>query len=136
MRSHLLPVFIGLVAGLLLSGVLEAQPASAKKAKEIRKKVEKVSSWETASTQFELNQCAGEGTQDAEKEMEMILAKIAVSYKSQPTFFKPMERSQKARKEWMYLEVAAHYPADPGGGYSWGSVQPMCQRGLETGFIR
>ncbi len=135
MRAPLLSLCFGVAVGLFLSGVLEAQPASAKKAKETRKKVEKVSCWETADTQFELNQCAGEGTRDAEQEMEKVLAKIAVAYKSHPTFFKHMERSQKAWKEWMYLEVAAHYPAEPGGGYSWGSVQPMCQRGLETSFI-
>ena len=67
--------------------------------------------------------------------MNKVLARIAVAYKEHPTFMKHMEESQRAWMNWMLLEVGAHYPADADGGYSWGSVRPMCQLGLQSGFI-
>ena len=133
MGSHILSAALGVAVGLLLSSALEAQPAAAKKKAPL--KAPEISCWETASTQFALNQCAAKDTQQAEAEMNKVLARIAVAYKEHPTFMNHMKRSQEAWMNWMLREVDAHYPTDPDGGYSWGSVRPMCQLGLQAGFI-
>lgn len=132
MRPHLLSICFGLAVGLALSGVVEAQQASAKKAKETKKEV---TCWDTAGSQIELNMCAGKDTEDTKKEMEKVLAEIAIAYKSEPNFLKHMEQSQKAWMAWMVLEAEAHYPADETGFYRWGTVRPMCQLGLQARFI-
>ena len=62
MRTHIISVGVGLIAGLLLSGVLDAQEASAKKTP---KKAKEVSCWDTAGSQVELNQCAARDTDSA-----------------------------------------------------------------------
>ena len=135
MRPHFLSICFGLVVGLALSGALEVQPASAKKAKETKKRSAQETCWDTAGSQIELNACAGKGTDATRMEMEKVLAKIALAYKSEPSFLKHIERSQKAWMNWMYLEVEAHYPPDKTGFYPWGTVRPMCQLGLQSQFI-
>ena len=137
MRTHILSAALGVAFGLLLSAGLETQPAAAKEKgqKSAPKKTQEIRCWDTASTQFDLNQCAAKDTQEVEAEMNAVLDKIAVAYKEHPTFMKHMKRSQEAWMNWMLLEVSAHYPADADGGYSWGSVRPMCQLGLQAGFI-
>ena len=132
MRPHALSLTLGLLMGLLISELIVGAPASAKKNPKAQAKV---SCWDTASSQMELNECASLGAQETRAEMDKVLTAIAHAYRSEPLFLVRLRESQEAWLRWMHAEIEAHYPIDEDGS-RWGSVRPMCQSGLASGMLR
>lgn len=75
-------------------------------------------------SQFELNQCAGQKDDAADRELNKTYREILTKYSDQPEF---LQRMREAQRIWLQLrdaELKMKYPLDRD---MYGSVQPMCE---------
>lgn len=76
-----------------------------------------------AQSQTAMNIKAGDGFEQADKELNMVYQKILKSYTAQPKFIAKLKVAQRLWVQLRDAELAARYP-DSG---SYGSVAPMCE---------
>jgi uncharacterized protein YecT (DUF1311 family) len=86
------------------------------------------SCWDTANTQFELNQCAGSDLDATDKELNKVYQQILKKYADDPVFIAKFKAAQRAWLQFRDAELAAVYPHESEPAY-YGSVLPMCHAG-------
>jgi uncharacterized protein YecT (DUF1311 family) len=96
---------------LLLTALLATFPAEAD------------SCLQSATTQNELNECAGKALQEAEAEMQQVREQIRKEKVEKPEFLEQFENAQRAWLAFREAELKALFPLDAG---QYGSVFPMC----------
>ena len=79
-------------------------------------------------TQVDLNESADGGLEDAERELESVLASIARQYADKPLFLERLDKAQAAWRAFMDAELEAIYPPTEFGDVfdSYGSMYPLC----------
>ena len=84
-----------------------------------------------ATTQMEMNRCAGVGFDTADSQLNSVYKKIQDLYKNDPVFLEKLKASQLAWLKLKEADIQLQYPHSAESGY-YGSVLPMCVSDYET----
>ena len=81
---------------------------------------------ETGS-QMAMNACEGQKLEQAEREMDAVLAQITREYADEPLFLEKLRVAQARWNDWVEAEMDAKYPVAEGDDprHAYGSVYPM-----------
>lgn len=82
---------------------------------------------DTAMTQLELNDCAGEQLAAADAELNRVYKAILEKYKNDPLFVEKLRAAQRAWLAFRDAEIEAKYP-HAGEAHYYGSIFPMCDQ--------
>jgi uncharacterized protein YecT (DUF1311 family) len=88
--------------------------------------------------QSQLNACAGEDSDAAERELDRTYRAIVERYADQPLFLEKLGQAQQHWSRFRDAELEARYPVPPGEDVKllYGSMHPMCWAGLKERLTR
>ena len=89
------------------------------------------SCFDTAKTQFALNNCAGKQSGDAELELNKTYQSILKKYADRPVFLERLRIAQRAWLRFRDAQLEMQFPPAEASG----SVTPMCYALLKTELI-
>jgi uncharacterized protein YecT (DUF1311 family) len=93
----------------------------------------KNSCYDTAKTQFELNECASRELKKADDELNRVYKEILKRNAKDPVFLDRLKSAQRAWLSFRDAELEAIFP-DPEKQIAYGSSYPMCYSIWETKF--
>ena len=88
-----------------------------------------------ADTQLAMNKCYGNTLSNAKQELESILVRIRVDYKTNKVFLKKLNIAQKLWNESLSADMDLKFPAE-NKQQRYGSVYPMCAAQYKAKLIK
>jgi uncharacterized protein YecT (DUF1311 family) len=93
----------------------------------------KKSCYDTAESQFELNECAGLKLQEADNELNRVYKEILKRYAGDHLFINSLKSAQRAWISFRDAELGAIFPGID-KRIKYGSAYPMCYANWQTEF--
>ena len=90
----------------------------------------KMSCWDNANTQIDMNSCAYEDFKKADAELNRVYNAIRSEYSSNKLFLKKLKKSQQTWIAFRDAELEAFYPHQDDTRRHYGSIYPICHNGL------
>ncbi len=90
---------------------------------------------EQATTQLEMNKCAGLNYENIKTELDSVIAKINSRYKDDMIFLEKLSKSQDAWLFQLELDLEMKYPSGNKQGHS-GSVYPLCSNDYRVELMK